>query len=147
MNSEKKDGDRRYNPQIEKIINFLKEKDSIIIADYDVDLNSILSKCDYLITDYSGVVFDYLYLNRPIIFYVPDYDEFKRNNGFEVNVIEKNIGQIAKNIDELGTIISELSKNNSENFIKLQNMEILRKKIFNPSNNGIENIIKIIERT
>ena len=118
-----------------------------IIADYDVDLNSILSKCDYLITDYSGVVFDYLYLNRPIIFYVPDYDEFKRNNGFEVNVIEKNIGQIAKNIDELGTIISELSKNNSENFIKLQNMEILRKKIFNPSNNGIENIIKIIERT
>ena len=147
MNSEKKDGDRRYNPQIEKIINFLKEKDSIIFADYDVDLNSILSKCDYLITDYSGVVFDYLYLNRPIIFYVPDYDEFKRNNGFEVNVIEKNIGQIAKNIDELGTIISELSKNNSENFIKLQNMEILRKKIFNPSNNGIENIIKIIERT
>ena len=41
MNSEKKDGDRRYNPKIEKMINFLKEKDSVIFADYDLDLNSI----------------------------------------------------------------------------------------------------------
>jgi len=147
MNSEKKDGDRRYNSKIEKMINFLKEKDSIIFADYDSDLNSILYKCDYLITDYSGVVFDYLYLNRPIIFYVPDYDEFKKNIGFEINIIEKNIGKIAKNIKELGNIISEISNNSLENFYKLETKENLKEKIFNPSNNGIENIIKIIERT
>jgi len=147
MNSEKKDGDRRYNPKIEKMINFLKKKDSVIFADYDLDLNSILYKCDYLITDYSGVVFDYLYLKRPIIFYVPDYDEFKKNIGFEINIIEKNIGKIAKNIKELSNIISEISNNDIEKPDQIEIKENLKEKIFNTNNNGIENIIKILERT
>ena len=55
MNSEKTDGDRRYNPEIEKIIKKLDTYKSFIFADYDIDLNSILNKCDYLISDYSGL--------------------------------------------------------------------------------------------
>ena len=145
MNSEKKDGDRRYNPKIEKMINFLKEKDSVIFADYDLDLNSILYKCDYLITDYSGVIFDYLYLRRPIIFYVPDYEEFKKNVGFEINIIENNIGKIARNINELSDIISDKSKNDIGKTDQIENKNNL-KKIFNTNNDGIENIIKILER-
>ena len=81
MNSEKKDGDRRYNPEIETMIQKLQNLDSFIFVDYDTDLNSILIKCDYLITDYSGVVFDFLYLKKPIILYVPDYEEFLIKNG------------------------------------------------------------------
>ena len=46
----------------------LKSLDNFVFVDYETDLNSILFKCDYLITDYSGVVFDYLLLNKPIIF-------------------------------------------------------------------------------
>ena len=87
MNSEKKDGDRRYNPEIEKMISKLKNLESFIFAEYDTDLNSILLKCDYLITDYSGVVFDYLYLNKPIVLYVPDYEEFLSKNGFNLNIV------------------------------------------------------------
>ena len=85
MNSEKTDGDRRYNPEIEKIIKKLDTYKSFIFADYDIDLNSILNKCDYLISDYSGVIFDFLYLNKQIILYVPDYKDFLLNNGFELN--------------------------------------------------------------
>ena len=84
MNSEKKDGDRRYK-EIEKIIEKLNTYQSFIFADYDTDLNSILNKCDYLISDYSGTIFDFLYLNKPIILYIPDYDDFLLNNGFELN--------------------------------------------------------------
>ena len=76
MNSEIIDGDSRYNSDIEKMINELKKYKSIIFVNYDIDLNTILNKCDYLITDYSGCVFDYLYLERPIILYVPDYEFF-----------------------------------------------------------------------
>jgi len=146
MNSEKKDGDRRYNPVIEKMINFLKEKDSIIFADYETDLNSILYKCDYLITDYSGVVFDYLFLNRPIIFYVPDYYEFEKNTGLEINVIKKNIGKIANNVGELSKLIKEVSHIKNEEPDRLKNKENLKNMIFPKNNNGIDNIFKILER-
>lgn len=38
-----------------------------------------LIKADILITDYSSIFFDFLALNRPIIFYVPDYENYLKN--------------------------------------------------------------------
>ena len=106
-----------------------------------------MNKCDYLITDYSGVVFDYLYLNRPIIFYVPDYDEFEKNTGLEINVIKKNIGKIANNVGELSKLIAEVSHIKNEEADILKNKENLKNMIFPKNNNGIDNIFKILERT
>ena len=37
---------------------------------------------DVLITDYSSIIFDYLFLKRPVILYAPDYEEFGRLRGF-----------------------------------------------------------------
>ena len=103
-------------------------------------------KCDYLITDYSGVVFDYLFLNRPIIFYVPDYYEFEKNTGLEINVIKKNIGKIANNVGELSKLITEVSHIKNEGADILKNKENLKNMIFPKNNNGIDNIFKILER-
>jgi len=142
MNSEKKDGDRRYNPKIDKIIDKIKKFDSFIFADYDVDLNSILNQCDYLITDYSGVVFDFLYINKPIILYIPDYNEFLKNNGFAINIVKKKISFNAKNINELIKLIEKKNMVNNINF--KTNKLILKNYIFSSKNNGINNIIKIL---
>lgn len=141
MNSEKKDGNRRYNPEIEKIILKLKNLDSFIFADFDTDLNSILTKCDYLITDYSGVVFDYLYLKRPIILYVPDYEEFLIKNGFNLNILKKNISRVAKNINDLIFLIENSSIYNKK-FEK--NKLILLDQIFPIKNDGINQILKVL---
>ena len=144
MNSEKKDRDRRYNPEIEKITDYLLKKESFLFVDYSVDLNTILKSCDVLITDYSGVVFDFLYLKKPIIFYAPDYEDFKKNNGFEINVIEKQIGYIANNINELNELIKKIKlKENINDQIDV-NCNKLKNEIFPETNNGIENIIKIL---
>lgn len=142
MNSEKKDGDRRYNPIIENLMQKLKSLNNFIFVDYEADLNSILFKCDYLITDYSGVVFDYLFLKRPIIFYVPDYVSFRKENGFELNIIEKKIGSIAFNLHEL---INLINRNETiENSEMIKNKNNLLNEIFNPNNNGIQNILNIL---
>ena len=114
MNSDKKDKNILYNKKIEKLISHLENKENFIFADYDFDLNSILDICDVLISDYSGVIFDYLYLDRPIIIYAPDYDEFKRNTGFVLDPTEHNFSFKAKNFDELNKLIMNFFSNPEE---------------------------------
>ena len=41
------------------------------------DLHVILKYMDAMITDYSSVYFDFLLLNKPIIYYVPDLEEYQ----------------------------------------------------------------------
>jgi len=45
-----------------------------------LDLNHILKNADILITDYSGCYFDYLLLNKPIIFTPFDYEDYISND-------------------------------------------------------------------
>ena len=146
MNSEIIDGDRRYNPIIEDIIDKLKNYETFIFADYDTDLNSILNKCDCLISDYSGVVFDFLYLDRPIILYVPDYNEFVQNNGFELNIVERKIANIVTNIDDLIKLVNRNEENDILNSEMSINKIILKNEVFSPRNNGIENILNILKK-
>lgn len=50
------------------------------VSKYD-DINDLYLVSDMLITDYSGVFFDYANLNRPMIFYLYDFEEYKNNMG------------------------------------------------------------------
>lgn len=42
------------------------------------DVHPILKLTDAMITDYSGIYFDYLHLDKPIIYHVPDLEEFEK---------------------------------------------------------------------
>lgn len=46
------------------------------------DLYEILGAVDILITDYSSIYFDFLLLNRPILFVPTDVKDYTRNRGF-----------------------------------------------------------------
>ena len=52
------------------------ESKAISVIKEDVDLYQLLSKTDILITDYSSVYFDFLLLDRPIIFSAFDIEEY-----------------------------------------------------------------------
>jgi len=47
-----------------------------------IDLYEVINAADLLITDYSSVYFDYLLLDRPIIFTPLDLEQYKKNRGF-----------------------------------------------------------------
>ncbi len=47
-----------------------------------LDSQFILPHIDILITDYSGIYYDYLLLDRPVIFLPCDYEEYERTRGF-----------------------------------------------------------------
>ena len=45
-------------------------------------INDIMGAFDVLITDYSSIFEDYILLNRPMIFYLPDKKELEQKSGF-----------------------------------------------------------------
>ena len=81
-----------------------------IVSDSDIegDIYPILRYTDVLITDYSSVYFDYLLLNRPIIFAPFDIDEYmKKDREFYDNYNDVTPGPKAKNWDEVLVYIKE----------------------------------------
>ena len=58
-----------------------KEKDRITIATWpQYDLHQLIRECDMLITDYSSVAMDFAYLDKPVIYYQFDYEQFRKGH-------------------------------------------------------------------
>lgn len=58
---------------------FEKYRDFVLdVSNYD-DINHLYLISDILITDYSSVFFDFANLNRPMIFYLYDFKDYKEN--------------------------------------------------------------------
>lgn len=60
-----------------------------MLFDADVRYVEFLNVFDAMISDYSSIVFDYLLLNRPIIYLIPDYEEYTNQRGFVFNKIDR----------------------------------------------------------
>jgi CDP-glycerol glycerophosphotransferase (TagB/SpsB family) len=70
--------------------------------DIDQDIYNILSETDLLITDYSSVYFDYLLLNKPIIFAPFDIDSYiASERPLYYNYADVTPGPKARNWDEV----------------------------------------------
>jgi len=88
---------------------------NILYLNSQQDLNELLLVSDYLITDYSSVYFDYLHLNKEIIFYPFDYDTYvdkERKFYFEYELATPGIK--VKNFQELVKTLSNLETLNYE---------------------------------
>ncbi|WP_455540005.1 CDP-glycerol glycerophosphotransferase family protein [Terrisporobacter sp.] len=74
--------------------------------DEDVDINELYVMSDLLVTDYSSVFFDYSILNRPILFYMYDLDEYRDElRGFYLDINKDLPGRITTKEEELLDII------------------------------------------
>lgn len=59
------------------------------LKEWKIDLYEVLGATDFLITDYSSVYFDYLLLNKPIIFTPTDLEEYNEDRGFLLTPYEE----------------------------------------------------------
>lgn len=83
------------------------------------DINIVLPYVNVVITDYSSVIWDALYHKKPVLFYVPDFDQYMNSdNGFLLEPKEFLIGPVAYDIEELLNNMTETfddSENNHSN--------------------------------
>lgn len=103
----------KAHPFTAKQIN-LQYPEGIIEKDFaynvsDINIETALCAADILITDYSSLIFEYSLLDRPMIFYAYDLNEYKKSRSFYSEYEEFVPGRIACNEDELIDSISEVN--------------------------------------
>ncbi|RRJ28341.1 CDP-glycerol glycerophosphotransferase family protein [Halocatena pleomorpha] len=77
------------------------EYSRIISMPSPLDVYPLLPSVDALITDYSSLYFDYLLLDRPVIFYPFDRKRYGETRGFNLNYDAVTPGPVATEFEEL----------------------------------------------
>lgn len=115
----------KLHPFIKNQLSIKEEyKDKIIdLTEYN-DINELLLITDLLITDYSSVIFEYSFMENPVIFYVPDLEEYGSSRSFYYDYEEYIYGSIAKTKDEL-------IKQIKNPFVDIKKIEQFKSKFLN----------------
>lgn len=94
----------------------LPESIKIHQASREYGLYELMKISDCMIGDYSSGYFDYLLLDKPVIFNFYDVDKYKEERGFTYNPIESIVaGEIVKNTNELIAALKNVDKNDINN--------------------------------
>ena len=111
------------------------------IQSLKIQLYQLIRCTDALLTDYSSVSTDYMLLNKPIVYIIDDYEEYKEARGFSPeNALDFLVGYHVTNIKELEISISEINQG-VDRFQEKRNkmMPTLHKY---PDGNASERIVK-----
>ncbi|MBO5389648.1 MAG: CDP-glycerol glycerophosphotransferase family protein [Lachnospiraceae bacterium] len=104
-NAKKKKGEEALLPG-EAYVNLLMENEEYYVKkslhphlhkEGRMSTSELLCCADVLITDYSSVFFEYLLLDKPIIFFAPDFDGYSRSRGFYLDY--KELPGVVLNLD------------------------------------------------
>lgn len=77
-----------------------KTAEASYIIPSTIDANEVLPIADILIGDYSSIYFDYLYFQRPILFYIPDLQDYLEYRGLYFPV-ENLPGPYSENLEDI----------------------------------------------
>ncbi|MFF0072433.1 CDP-glycerol glycerophosphotransferase family protein [Streptomyces sp. NPDC005494] len=72
------------------------------------DVSELLALADVLVTDYSSIMFDYALLDRPIVLFAPDLDEYAAERGSYFDLREKAPGPVTTTEEELFGVLTRL---------------------------------------
>lgn len=110
----------------------------------DTDVQSLIINSDIMITDFSSASFDFLYQNKPVLYYWFDEEKFfAKRGGPLINPLEDMPGVISKNLNSLiSEIRTILSFYGNEKPLANKKADIFFKY---KDNNNSKRIVSIIE--
>lgn len=97
-------------------IDDLKEKNGgwvEIIAGGQGNMHNKIANCDMLITDYSSLLWDFIYMNRPVLMYAFDWDEYEKKRGIMIKK-EKTGRCLCERQEDLISMVKEIVKGNRD---------------------------------
>lgn len=99
----------KLHPNVDKSI---RTSENIINVSKYPDVDELLLVSDIVISDYSSVFFDFLFMHKPVYLYAPDYDEYVKERGFNFDY-KKLPFSISYNSNEL---INKILVNDYKNY-------------------------------
>ncbi len=103
-----------------------------------INMYSVLSSVDVLLTDFSSIYIDFLLLNKPIGFVFSDFNEFSNSRGFIFdNPKDYMPGKIVTTNNELISFLKELFIDNKDSFKEDRNRV---KQIFHANENDFSKL-------
>lgn len=92
------------------VYSFMTEEDRAACVPEDLDINEVLGATDLLITDYSGIFYDFLCTGNPIVYFMPDKEEYlAQKDGLYLD-IETLPGPICMNSGAVGSAVRDLAR-------------------------------------
>ena len=108
------------------------------------DVQDLLVVTDVLITDYSGIVTDFVLTNRPVIFFMYDYETYtKKSRNFYYDLQEIFPPSIIKSNTQLLNYLEDLSWSKKKNYIKKYE-EFKNRFHYYKDGNSTQRVVKLI---
>jgi len=98
-----------------------------------VDVLDLLPLCDAVITDYSAVAFEAAVLDKPIYFFLYDFDEYEMEHGLNVDLFAEMPGVTSRNLDPIAERIdardydAELVRRLAERYVSVRDGSCTRR--------------------
>jgi CDP-glycerol glycerophosphotransferase (TagB/SpsB family) len=95
---------------------FTKEFDlqSVNLLPQNIDLQKIIVDSSLLITDYSSVCWDFLFLDKPVLFYQFDLDEYEKKRGAYLDLKKDLFGPVAYDAASAADLVRQFVENGYE---------------------------------
>ena len=75
--------------------------DRVVIADMSYDVQTLLKESEVLLTDFSSVFFDMMYMHKPILFYQFDEEEYRSRHYQEGYLRYRDVGPVVRTLPEV----------------------------------------------
>ena len=116
---------------------------NLIIYPANMDIYPLLKYSDMLIADYSSVYFDYLFVDKPIVFFPYDYKEWiESEKGTRIDYFSYSPGDKCYNVDEL---LEKILDNLKYDSYKIERKNIFNKMFFNQTKQASYLLMQEIE--
>lgn len=132
------------HPNFQKFAPYFKDEFVQIINQGDVKVQTLLQESTLMITDYSSVGFDFSFLEKPVLYFQFDRDEFLNPNGSHLDLENDLPGIICKTHEEVlanfieylhsDFLVSEDQSLKSKQFLKYYDTDACQ-RILNVANN------------
>ena len=105
-----------FHPKVDQV---KSDKNVICIDRNEFSTLDILRVCDYVITDYSALAIDACVLNKKLLLYVYDYEQYDKENGINIDLFKELKGNVSKDIKDIVKIIDN-NKYNIDSYNKFR---------------------------